>query len=63
MYTTLAKFQGVGANLVELLDLDNEQWRPKQGYFYVRLEPGGPLRCLGISPVRNFVLENLHCAN
>lgn len=56
MYTTLAKFQGVGANLVELLDLDNEEWRPKQGCFYVRLEPGGPLSCLGISPVRSFVL-------
>jgi hypothetical protein len=57
MYTTLAKFQGVGANLVELLDLENVQWRPKQGCFYVRLEPGGPLNCLGISPVRSFVLE------
>jgi hypothetical protein len=57
MYTTLAKFQGVGANLVELLDLENVQWRPKQGCFYVRLEPGGPLHCLGISPVRSFVLD------
>jgi hypothetical protein len=64
MYTTLAKFQGIGANLVELLDLENDQWRPKQGSFYVRLEPGGPLHCLGISPVRSFVLETQkHCAN
>merc|ERR1719379_560009 len=57
MYTTSAKFQGVGANLVELLDLKNVQWRPKQGCFYVRLEPGGPLHCMGISPMRSFVLE------
>jgi hypothetical protein len=64
MYTTPAKFQGVGANLVELLDLNNVQWRPKQGCFYVRLESGGPLNCLGISPMRSFVLEEQKlCAN
>jgi hypothetical protein len=57
MYTTPAKFQGVSSNLIELLDLENEDWRPKQGCIYVRLDPGRPLQCLGIKSARDFALE------
>jgi hypothetical protein len=60
MHTTLAKFQGVAANLVELLDLDNEEWRPKQGYLYIRQGCSGsqPLERVGISSLRKFILDS-----
>jgi hypothetical protein len=68
MHTTLAKFQGVYANLVELLDLNNDEWRPKQGYLYIRRSPGfcddstscgisEPLERVGITSLRKYILQ------
>jgi hypothetical protein len=53
IHSTPAKFQGVGANLTELLDLENDRYRARVGYFHLRT--GTALERVGLSTLRSFV--------
>jgi len=53
MHTTLAKFQGVRTNLVEVLDVQSKKWRPKEAI--IRLRVGNTLEPVSLLMLRNFV--------
>ena len=49
-----AKFQGLGTNLMNLLDISSKKWRPKNGFAHIRGSKGD-LVCVGLSPLRNLL--------
>jgi hypothetical protein len=54
MFTAPAKFQGLGTNLINLLDIGSKKWRPKNGLAHIRISTG-ELVCVGLLPLRNLV--------
>jgi hypothetical protein len=52
MFASRAKFQGLSANLVNLLDIQSKKWRPKHGVAHIRASTG-ELVCVGLLPLRN----------
>jgi hypothetical protein len=54
MFTAPAKFQGLGLNLINLLDIGSKKWRPKNGLAHIRISNGN-LVCVGLLPLRNLV--------
>jgi hypothetical protein len=55
IHSSLAKFQGIAANLAELIDIESPTWRSRTGYFHVRV--GDKLERVGLSALRSFVEE------
>jgi hypothetical protein len=54
MSTHPAKFQGLGSNLINLLDIDSKKWRPKHGIAHIRISKG-ELVCVGLLALRNLL--------
>jgi hypothetical protein len=54
MIASWAKFQGLGLNLQNVLDIHTKKWRPKKGYVYIRCA-GGKLARYGLLRLRNFL--------
>jgi hypothetical protein len=54
MIASWAKFQGLGLNLHNVLDIHTKKWRPKKGYVYIRCA-GGKLARYGLLRLRNFL--------
>jgi hypothetical protein len=52
MFASPAKFQGLSANLINLLDIQSKKWRPKHGVAHIRSSTG-ELVCVGLLPLRN----------
>jgi hypothetical protein len=55
IHSSAAKFQGIAANLAELLDIDSKEWRARTGYVHIRL--GDKLERVGLNALRSFVEE------
>jgi hypothetical protein len=51
---SMAKFQGLHTNLMNLLDTSSKKWRPKEGFAYIRGSKGD-LVCVGLLPLRNLL--------
>jgi hypothetical protein len=56
MTTTLAKFQGLATNLMNVLEIStsSSKWRPKAGSAHIRLSKRG-LVCVGLLPLRTLL--------
>jgi CDGSH-type Zn-finger protein len=52
--TSMAKFQGLYTNLMNVLEIHAKKWRPKNGFAHIRTSKG-ELVCVGLLPLRNLV--------
>ena len=51
---SMAKFQGLYTNLMNVLEIHAKKWRPKNGFAHIRTSKG-ELVCVGLLPLRNLV--------
>jgi hypothetical protein len=51
---SMAKFQGLRTNLMNVLDIHAKKWRPKNGFAHIR-NSKGDMVCVGLMPLRNLV--------
>ena len=53
---SMAKFQGLYTNLMNVLEIHAKKWRPKNGFAHIRTSQGD-LVCVGLLPLRNLVKQ------
>ena len=54
LINSMAKFQGLYTNLMNVLEIHAKKWRPKNGFAHIRTSKG-ELVCVGLLPLRNLV--------
>ena len=55
---SMAKFQGLYTNLMNVLEIHAKKWRPKNGFAHIRTSKG-ELVCVGLLPLRNLVRRRI----
>ena len=58
LINSMAKFQGLYTNLMNVLEIHAKKWRPKNGFAHIRTSKG-ELVCVGLLPLRNLVKRRI----